>query len=51
MSLADLCLAPQIYNADRWGVDLAPMPKIRRVASHLDTIPAFVAAKPENSPH
>jgi maleylacetoacetate isomerase len=26
VSLADICLVPQVYNATRWGVDLTPCP-------------------------
>lgn len=46
LTLADLCLVPQIYNARRWGIDLAPMPNISRIAAHLETLPAFAAARP-----
>ena len=51
LSLADICLVPQLYNAHRWGVGLEAMPKIRRIEAHLGTIPAFVAAHPDQSPH
>lgn len=51
LSLADLCLVPQVYNADRWGVDLANMPRVRQVVAHLETLPAFIAAHPKNTPH
>lgn len=46
LTLADLCLVPQIYNARRWGIDLAPMPNITRIAAYLETLPAFAAARP-----
>jgi maleylacetoacetate isomerase len=39
VSLADLCLFPQIYNAQRWDVDLGGLPKIQRVIGHLSQIP------------
>ena len=51
LSLADLCLVPQVYNARRWNIDLSRMPRIVAIAHHLETLPAFVAAKPENVPH
>lgn len=51
LSLPDICLVPQVYNARRWGVDLELMPKIRRVCSYLESLPAFAAAAPENTPH
>jgi maleylacetoacetate isomerase len=45
--LADLCLAPQIYNARRWEVDLADLPIVRRIAAELDAHPAVQAAHPD----
>lgn len=47
VTLADLCLAPQLYNARRWGVDLSPLPRLTRIGAHLDVLPAFAAARPE----
>jgi maleylacetoacetate isomerase len=47
VGLADICLVPQIYNARRWDVDLAPMPIVRRIAETLEAHPAFAAAHPE----
>ena len=47
VTIADLCLVPQIYNARRWGVDLAPIPHIRAVVAALEELPAFVAAHPD----
>lgn len=49
LSMADLCLIPQLYNAERWGVDLTDMPKIRTIAAHLNTIPAFQNAHPNKA--
>lgn len=46
LSLADLCLVPQLYNADRWEVDLAGMPKLRGIAEHLSSLPAVTEAHP-----
>lgn len=51
LSLADICLMPQLYNAHRWGVSLNAMPKISRIEANLATIPAFAAAHPDQSPH
>ncbi|PNH59170.1 hypothetical protein VD0002_g8369 [Verticillium dahliae] len=44
LSLADCCLMPALWNAERYGVDLAPYPTIRRVRAYLDTLPAVVQA-------
>ncbi len=49
-SIADLCLVPQVYNARRFGVDLAPFPTIARIEQECLLLPAFDAAKPENQP-
>ena len=46
LTLADICLVPQIYNARRWGVDLNPMPKLARIDAHLMTLPPFATAFP-----
>ncbi|MFM7334731.1 MAG: maleylacetoacetate isomerase [Tabrizicola sp.] len=47
VTLADLCLIPQVYNARRWGVDLAQMPRTTAIAEALDLLPAFRAAHPD----
>ncbi|GLQ35999.1 maleylacetoacetate isomerase [Amylibacter marinus] len=50
ITMADICLMPQIYNATRWEIDLIPMPKIRAIAERLQNIPAFAQAHPDNCP-
>jgi len=50
ISLADICLVPQMYNARRWGIDLEPMPKLRRISAHLESLPDFAAAHPDLAP-
>ena len=45
--LADLCLIPQIYNARRWGVDLAPYPRLAAIATRAEALPAIAAAHPD----
>lgn len=49
VSIADICLVPQFYNADCWGVSLAAMPSIRAVRAALEELPAFINARPENT--
>ena len=46
-SIADLYLVPQLYNARRWKVDLAPYPTLVRVDATCAGLPAFVAAHPD----
>lgn len=47
VSMADICLVPQLYNARRWGIDLDPTPKLARIDANLQAIPAFAAAHPD----
>lgn len=48
LSMADICLVPQIYNARRWGVDLAPFPRIGAIMEHLEALEAVQKAHPHN---
>ncbi|MBP9184009.1 MAG: maleylacetoacetate isomerase [Fuscovulum sp.] len=47
VTIADLCLVPQVYNARRVGLDVASWPTIARIVANLDDIPAVAAALPE----
>lgn len=47
ISLADICLVPQVYNARRFGLDLAPYPRIVAADRAACEIPAFAKAAPE----
>ena len=47
ISLADICLVPQVYNARRWNVDLAPFPRVKAIAEACEALPAFAAAHPD----
>lgn len=48
--LADCCLVPQVYNAARFEVDLAPYPLIRSVNEACLALEAFAAAAPDVQP-
>ena len=48
VSIADLCLVPQVYNARRFGVALEPYPELCRIERAASALPAFVAAHPDN---
>ena len=50
ISLADVCLVPQLYNAVRFGVDLSSFPTLSLIHDNLKDHPAFVAAHPDNQP-
>jgi maleylpyruvate isomerase len=45
--LADICLVPQIYNAQRLACDLAPYPTIMRIHAACQDLAAFQKAAPE----
>jgi maleylacetoacetate isomerase len=45
-TLADVCLVPQVANAQRYKVDLAAYPRIRRIFEECMKLPAFQRAHP-----
>ena len=45
--MADVLLVPQVFNARRFSVDLAPYPRITAIDAACREIPAFAAAAPE----
>ena len=49
-TMADCCLVPQVFNAQRFEVDLAPYPTIARIHAACSELPAFAAAHPERQP-
>ena len=50
LTLADVYIAPQLYSAGRFGVDLEPWPRIRAAAGAAAALPAFVHAHPDAQP-
>lgn len=48
--LADICLAPQVFNAQRFNVDLTPFPRIMAIHTAFEALDAFKNARPENQP-
>jgi maleylacetoacetate isomerase len=46
-TLADLCLAPQVYNAKRWEANLSGMERIAAIMERLENIEAFAKAHPD----
>ncbi len=46
-TLADLCLVPQYYNAQRFGVALEAYPEISRIVEACNALRSFQAARPE----
>jgi maleylacetoacetate isomerase len=50
VTVADLCLVPQVFNALRFKVPLERFPKILAVYAACQKLPAFEKARPENQP-
>jgi maleylacetoacetate isomerase len=50
VTLADICLVPQVSNARRLKVPLEKFPKIVAVEAACLKLPAFERARPENQP-
>lgn len=49
-TMADVCLAPQVGNAVRFGVALDRFPRLLARDAELAEHPAFAAARPERQP-
>ena len=49
-TLADLCLVPQVFNAERFDCNLSAYPTIRRIVEHCNALPAFQRAAPGKQP-
>ena len=44
--IVDACLVPQMFNARRFKVDLAPFPRVTAIADRAAALPAFARAAP-----
>ncbi len=49
-SLADVCLVPQVYSAERFGVDMTDYPLLNGVYARLIELPWVAAAHPSQQP-
>lgn len=50
VTLADVCLVPQFYNARRVNTDLTRFPRLVAIEERLAKLPEFVVARPEAQP-
>jgi maleylpyruvate isomerase len=50
VTMADVCLVPQMYNARRYHLDLTPYPALVAIDAHLMSLPAFATTRPEAQP-
>jgi len=49
-TLADICLVPQIFNAQRFKARLDHVPTVMRIHEHCLTLPAFAGSVPALQP-
>jgi maleylpyruvate isomerase len=50
VTIADIYIVPQMYNARRFNCDIQPYPTLRGICAHLESLPAFAKAVPEVQP-
>jgi maleylacetoacetate isomerase len=50
VTIADIYIVPQMYNARRFKCDVEPYPTLRGICAHLESLPAFAKAVPEKQP-
>ncbi|XP_053553344.1 maleylacetoacetate isomerase isoform X2 [Bombina bombina] len=50
VTMADLCLVPQVANAERFKIDLTPYPTITRINQSLLQLEAFQVSHPSRQP-
>ncbi len=50
VSLADVCLVPQVYAAKRFGLDIEQFPLISKIYANCNALEPFIKAMPENQP-
>jgi maleylpyruvate isomerase len=49
-TLADCCLVPQVFSAQRFQVDMTPYPTVMRIHAACAALPAFQQAHPSQQP-
>jgi len=50
VTIADVCLVPQVVNARNFKVDLTPYPTLVRIADTCLSMPEFIRGLPANQP-
>uniref|UniRef100_H2B647 Glutathione S-transferase zeta n=1 Tax=Paracyclopina nana TaxID=565004 RepID=H2B647_PARNA len=50
ITMADCCLIPQVYNANRFAVSMEHFHNINRIVACLEKHEAFIAAHPDSQP-
>ena len=47
VTMADICLVPQVYNMRRWGVRVDNLERVAAIVAKLEQIEEFAAAHPD----
>lgn len=50
VTLADICLVPQMYNAHRFKCNVEPFPTLTAICTNLETLSQFARAAPAAQP-
>jgi maleylpyruvate isomerase len=50
VTIADCCLVPQVFNAQRYECDLGPYPTIVKIFGNCMTLDAFASTQPAQQP-
>lgn len=50
LTMADICLVPQVYNAHRFQVDMTAYPTMEKIYQHCLTLPSCQKAHPDQQP-
>jgi maleylacetoacetate isomerase len=50
VTMADVLIVPQMYNALRFHCDVTGFPTLRRICAHLESLPPFIKAAPDLQP-
>ncbi len=50
VTMADCCLVPQVFNAQRYHCDLQPYPTVTRIFDRCMTLDAFTTTQPAQQP-
>jgi maleylacetoacetate isomerase len=50
VTMADCCLVPQVFNAQRYKCDLSAFPTVMRIHENCEKLEAFAAAHPMRQP-
>jgi glutathione S-transferase len=48
VTVADVCLVPQVINARNFDLDMTPFPTLQRISDAALAMPAFERAMPSN---